>query len=42
MTELLNNREYKKEQLKKILLRIHEGESVEKLKEEFKRLLSNI
>ncbi|WP_087036977.1 DUF438 domain-containing protein [Thermococcus litoralis] len=42
MTELLNNREYKKEQLKKLLLRIHEGESVEKLKEEFRAVLSNI
>lgn len=42
MTELLNNREYKKEQLKKLLLRIHEGEKVEKLKEEFKTVLSNI
>ncbi len=42
MTELLNNREYKKEQLKKLLLRIHEGEKVEKLKEEFKMLLSNV
>ncbi|WP_175059896.1 DUF438 domain-containing protein [Thermococcus sp. 2319x1] len=42
MTELLNNREYKKEQLKKLLRRIHEGESVEKLKEEFRAVLSNI
>lgn len=42
MTELLNNLEYKKEQLKKLLLRIHEGESVEKLKEEFRTVLSNI
>ncbi|HIH73207.1 MAG TPA: DUF438 domain-containing protein, partial [Thermococcaceae archaeon] len=42
MTELLNTREYKKEQLKKLLLRIHEGESVEKLKEEFRAVLSNI
>lgn len=42
MTELLNNREYKKEQLKKLLLRIHEGEDVNKLKEEFRRVLSGI
>ena len=42
MTELLNNREYKKEQLKRLLLRIHEGESVEKLKEEFRQVLSGI
>ncbi|AMQ19348.1 DUF438 domain-containing protein [Thermococcus peptonophilus] len=42
MTELLNNREYKKEQLKRLLLRIHEGESVEKLKDEFRQVLSGI
>ncbi|WP_297474854.1 DUF438 domain-containing protein [Thermococcus sp.] len=42
MTELLNTREYKKEQLKKLLLRIHEGESVEKLKEDFREVLSGI
>ncbi|WP_297509799.1 DUF438 domain-containing protein [Thermococcus sp.] len=42
MTELLNTREYKKEQLKRLLLRIHEGESVEKLKEEFRAVLSGI
>ncbi|NJE30957.1 DUF438 domain-containing protein [Thermococcus sp. 18S1] len=42
MTELLNNREYKKEQLKKLLLRIHEGEDVNKLKDEFRQVLSGI
>ncbi|MBP1912118.1 DUF438 domain-containing protein [Thermococcus stetteri] len=42
MTELLKNREYKKEQLKNLLLRIHNGESVEKLKEEFRTVLSGI
>ncbi|ASJ04399.1 DUF438 domain-containing protein [Thermococcus barossii] len=42
MTELLNNREYKKEQLKRLLLRIHEGESVESLKKEFREILSSI
>ncbi|WP_297505309.1 DUF438 domain-containing protein [Thermococcus sp.] len=42
MTELLNNREYKKEQLKKLLLKIHEGEDVNKLKEEFRQVLSGI
>ncbi|NJE75743.1 DUF438 domain-containing protein [Thermococcus sp. ES12] len=42
MTELLNNREYKKEQLKKLLLRIHEGEDVNKLKDEFRAVLSGI
>ncbi|MDV3104567.1 DUF438 domain-containing protein [Thermococcus waiotapuensis] len=42
MTELLKAREYKKEQLKELLLRIHRGESVEKLKEEFRQVLSGI
>ncbi len=42
MTELLNTREYKKEQLKKLLFRIHEGEDVNRLKEEFRQVLSGI
>ncbi|ACJ15965.1 hypothetical protein TON_0479 [Thermococcus onnurineus NA1] len=42
MTELLNNREYKKEQLKNLLKKIHEGEDVNKLKAEFKAALSSI
>ncbi len=42
MTELLKTREYKKEQLKKLLLRIHEGEDVNRLKEEFRQVLSGI
>jgi len=42
VTELLKNREYKKEALKALLLRIHEGEDVNKLKEEFRRVLSGI
>ncbi|NJE84596.1 DUF438 domain-containing protein [Thermococcus sp. CX2] len=42
MTELLNNREYKKEQLKNLLKKIHEGEDVNKLKAEFKAVLSSI
>ncbi|HHI01479.1 MAG TPA: DUF438 domain-containing protein, partial [Thermococcus litoralis] len=42
MTELLNNREYKKEKMKELLKKIHKGENVEKLKEEFKDLLRSI
>ena len=42
MTELLNTHEYKKEQLKKLLLRIHEGENIEKLKQDFRQVLSGI
>ncbi|NJE26479.1 DUF438 domain-containing protein [Thermococcus sp. MV5] len=42
MTELLKNREYKKEKMKELLKKIHKGENVEKLKEEFKDLLRSI
>lgn len=43
MTELLNNREHKKEELKKLILRIHNGgEDVNTLKEEFRQVLSGI
>ncbi len=42
MTEILKNREYKKEKMKELLKKIHKGEDVEKLKEEFKELLRSI
>jgi|Deesub1362B_J571_1020462.scaffolds.fasta_scaffold00007_186 hypothetical protein len=42
MTELLKNREYKKEQLKNLLKQIHEGKDVNELKEQFKALLRSI
>ncbi|WP_048146783.1 DUF438 domain-containing protein [Pyrococcus abyssi] len=41
MTELLRS-EKKKEKLKSLLLKIHEGEDINKLKEEFKAILSSI
>ncbi|NJE55245.1 DUF438 domain-containing protein [Thermococcus sp. 21S9] len=42
MTELLSNRGQKKEALKALLLRIHNGEDVNSLKEEFRAVLSSI
>ena len=42
MTELLKNREQKKEQLKALLLKIHDGADVNELKEEFRTVLSGI
>ncbi|AIF70169.1 diguanylate cyclase [Palaeococcus pacificus DY20341] len=42
MTEILKNREYKKEKMKELLKKIHKGEDIEKLKEEFKDLLRSI
>jgi len=42
MTELLKNREGKKKALKALLLRIHNGEDVNELKEEFRAVLSGI
>ncbi len=42
MTEILNNREHKKERMKELLKKIHKGEDVEKLREEFKALLQSI
>ncbi|AEC52417.1 hypothetical protein PNA2_1502 [Pyrococcus sp. NA2] len=41
MTELLKS-EYKKEKLKELLLRLHKGEDIEELKEQFKSLLGSI
>lgn len=42
MSELLDNREIKKEQLKKLLLRLHNGEDINDLKDEFRTVLGNI
>jgi len=42
MSELLNNREMKKEKLKEMLKRLHSGEDEEKVKEEFKDVLRSI
>ncbi len=42
MSELLNNRELKKEKLKEMLKKLHSGEDEEKVKEEFKEVLRSI
>ncbi len=42
MAELLKNSEYKKELLKKMIKRLHRGEPPEKLKEEFRQILTNV
>jgi len=42
MSELLDNKEYKKEKLKEILKRISNGEDVAELKKQFKELLRSI
>jgi len=42
MSELLDNREMKKEKLKEMLKKLHSGEEEEKVKEEFKEVLRSI
>ncbi|AFK22582.1 DUF438 domain-containing protein [Pyrococcus sp. ST04] len=42
MSEFLKNFDEKKEKLKNLLLELHEGKSVEELKEEFKEVLASI
>ena len=42
MTELLNERTYKKEKLKELLLELHKGKDVKELKIKFKDLLGSI
>jgi DUF438 domain-containing protein len=42
MSEIINNRKYRQEQLKIIIERLHAGASVEEVKEEFKKLSRNV
>lgn len=42
MSEVINNREYRRETLKKLIRRLHEGETVEKVKEDFGKLIEGI
>lgn len=42
MSEVINNREYRRETLKKLIRRLHEGEPVEKVKEDFGKLIDGI
>ena len=42
MSELINNREYRQKQLKIIIGKLHQGKSVEEVKEEFEKLTEGI
>lgn len=42
MSEVINNREYRRETLKKLIRRLHDGEPVEVVKEDFNRLIEGI
>ncbi|PTN01601.1 hypothetical protein [Mangrovibacterium marinum] len=40
MSELINNSKYRKERLKELILKLHEGESAEAVKKELVETLS--
>ena len=42
MSELINNSKFRKEQLKELILKLHKGESAEKVREELKNSLKSI
>lgn len=42
MSEVINNREYRRETLKELIRRLHDGESVDVVKEDFNKLLEGI
>lgn len=42
MSEVINNREYRRETLKKLIRRLHQGEPVEKVKEDFGKLIEGV
>lgn len=42
MSEVINNREYRRETLKKLIRRLHEGESVDRVKGDFEKLIDGI
>lgn len=42
MSEVINNREYRRETLKKLIMRLHDGESVDAVQRDFQRLLKGI
>ncbi|HHQ47335.1 MAG TPA: DUF438 domain-containing protein, partial [Acidobacteria bacterium] len=42
MSELLDNRRYRMEKLKEMILRLHEGADPETLKEEFREILDDV
>ncbi|MBN2852481.1 MAG: DUF438 domain-containing protein, partial [Clostridia bacterium] len=42
MSELINNREQRQKKLKELIMRLHDGESVESVKGDFDRLTINV
>ncbi|MFZ5754364.1 MAG: DUF438 domain-containing protein, partial [Bacillota bacterium] len=42
MSELINNREYRKEKIKEIILELHQGKTVEEVKSKFNALVKDI
>ena len=42
MSEFINNREYRQQELKKIIKKLHQGETVESVKQEFEELTQGI
>lgn len=42
MSEVINNREYRRETLKKLIRRLHQGESVDRVKEDFGKLIDGV
>jgi len=42
MSEVINNREYRRETLKKLIIRLHDGESVDVIKRDFQEMLNGI
>ncbi len=42
MSELINNREYRKEKIKEIILELHQGKTVEEVKSKFDELVKDI
>lgn len=42
MSELINNREYRQEQLKEVIRELHEGKTVEEVKEKFAKVIEGV
>lgn len=42
MSEFINNREYRKEELKKMIMELHKGKALEEIKPKFKKLFGGI
>ena len=42
MSEYINNREFRQQKLKELILQLYEGKSVEEVKEEFERVFGGV